>query len=93
MPLYNKLPDNAPREFDVIIAGGGLAGCVVAGRLAEADPKLSILVLEQGPNNYEDPQIVHPALYPRNLFPSSSFTLFWQGNKSPQLADRRPIVR
>lgn len=22
MPLYTKLPDNAPREFDVIIAGG-----------------------------------------------------------------------
>lgn len=65
---------------------------MIAGRLAEADPELSILVIEQGPNNYEEPQIVHPALYPRNLFPSSNFTLFWQGNKSPQLADRCPIV-
>lgn len=72
---------------------GGLAGCVIAGRLAEAGPNLSILVIEQGPNNYEEPQVVHPALYPRNLFPSSNFTLFWQGNKSPQLADRSPIVR
>lgn len=72
---------------------GGLAGCVIAGRLTEADPNLSILVIEQGPDNFEEPQVVHPALYPRNLFPSSNFTLFWQGNKSPQLADRSPIVR
>jgi alcohol oxidase len=71
---------------------GGLAGCVVAGRLAEADPSLSILVIEQGPNNYEVDQVVYPALYPRNLFPNSKYTLFWQGNHSPQLAGRRPIV-
>lgn len=71
---------------------GGLAGCVVAGRLAEADPDLSILVIEQGPNNYEADQVVYPALYPRNLFPNSKYTLFWQGNQAPQLADRRPIV-
>ena len=71
---------------------GGLAGCVVAGRLAEADPGLSILVIEQGPNNYEVDQVVYPALYPRNLFPNSKYTLFWQGNHAPQLADRRPIV-
>lgn len=71
---------------------GGLAGCVVAGRLAEADSGLSILVIEQGPNSYGAPEVVHPALYPRNLFPNSKYTLFWQGNESPQLADRKPIV-
>lgn len=91
MGLYTKLPEHL-QEVDVIIAGGGLAGCVVAGRLAEADPKLSILVIEQGPDNYGVPDVVHPALYPRNLFPTSKLTLFWQGNESPQLADRRPIV-
>jgi len=71
---------------------GGLAGCVVAGRLAEADPKLTILIIEQGPNSYEVPEVVHPGLYPRNLFPTSKYTLFWQGNESPQLAGRKPIV-
>lgn len=38
------------------------------------------------------PEVVHPALYPRNLFPSSKITLFWQTKKSPQLVDRSPIV-
>jgi alcohol oxidase len=42
------------------------------------------LVIEQGLNSYGAPEVVHPALYPRNLF--------WQGNQSPQLADRKPIV-
>jgi hypothetical protein len=91
MGMFTKLPKEL-EEVDVIVAGGGLAGCVVAGRLAEADPSLSILVIEQGPNNYEVDQVVYPALYPRNLFPNSKYTLFWQGNHSPQLADRRPIV-
>ncbi|KAK5162728.1 uncharacterized protein LTR77_011211 [Saxophila tyrrhenica] len=91
MPLHTKLPSDLT-EFDVIIAGGGLAGCVVAGRLAEADPKTSILVIEQGPNNYNEPLVVHPALYPRNLFPSSKYTLFWHGKQSKELAGRSPIV-
>ena len=65
---------------------------MIASRLAEADRDLSILVIEQGPNNYQMPEVVHPALYPRNLFPSSKITLFWQTNKSDQLGGRAPIV-
>ncbi|GAB7361783.1 hypothetical protein MBLNU230_g1827t1 [Neophaeotheca triangularis] len=91
MGIYTKLPQGLD-EVDVIVAGGGLAGCVVAGRLAEADPQLSVLVIEGGPDNYGVPEVVHPALYPRNLMPTSKHTLFWQGNQSKQLADRRPIV-
>lgn len=56
MPLYTKLPSDL-KEVDVIIAGGGLAGCVVAGRLAEASRDLSILVIEQGPNSYNVPEM------------------------------------
>lgn len=65
---------------------------MVASRLAEADPKLSILVIEQGVNNYNLEEVVHPALFPRNLLFHSKTTLFWKGNKSSQLADREPIV-
>lgn len=41
------LPQDAPEVFDFIVAGGGTAGCVVAGRLAE-NPNVSILVIEAG---------------------------------------------
>jgi len=35
--------------YDYIVIGGGLAGCVVASRLHERIPSLSILVIEAGP--------------------------------------------
>ena len=40
--------------FDVVIVGGGAAGCVVAARLAESSPR-SILLLEAGPDRRANP--------------------------------------
>ena len=40
-------------KYDVVIVGGGAAGCVLAGRLA-ADGRTSVLLLEAGPD-YPDP--------------------------------------
>jgi choline dehydrogenase len=40
-------------KYDVVIVGGGAAGCVLAGRLA-ADGKTSVLLLEAGAD-YADP--------------------------------------
>lgn len=39
MPVYNNIAHGLD-EVDVIIAGGGTAGCVAAGRIAAADPNL-----------------------------------------------------
>ncbi|PSR85574.1 hypothetical protein BD289DRAFT_368349 [Coniella lustricola] len=49
MPSINE----APKNFDFIVVGGGTAGCVVAGRLAE-NPKVNVLVIEAGISNPED---------------------------------------
>ncbi|KAJ9646228.1 hypothetical protein H2204_000891 [Knufia peltigerae] len=91
MGLYTELPGDL-YDVDVIVAGGGTAGCVVAARLAEADPNLRVLLIEQGQNNYERPEVVYPALFPGNILTDSKTALFWKGNKSVQLADREPIV-
>ena len=40
-------------KYDVVIVGGGAAGCVLAARLA-ADARTSVLLLEAGPD-YPDP--------------------------------------
>ncbi|KAI1773250.1 GMC oxidoreductase [Hypoxylon cercidicola] len=91
MGLYKKLAADL-EEVDVIIAGGGTAACIVAGRLAEADPGLSILVVEGGPDNYDNPKITIPGLYQSNLQPESETVIFYKSAKSKQLADQERIV-
>jgi choline dehydrogenase-like flavoprotein len=50
------------RYFDYIIVGGGTTGLVVATRLSE-DPSVSVLVLEAGAPNLNDPEILIPAVF------------------------------
>ncbi|VUC33986.1 unnamed protein product [Clonostachys rosea] len=71
---------------------GGTAACVVAGRLAEADPGLSILLIEQGQDNRGVQNIENPVFFLDHLLPTSTRTLFYKGNKAEQLAGREPIV-
>ncbi|KAI8650033.1 hypothetical protein NCS56_01455000 [Fusarium sp. Ph1] len=91
MGFYTKLAENID-EVDVIIAGGGTAACVVAGRLAEADPSLSILLIEGGPDNKDVANIQHPVFFLDHLLPTSKTTIFYKGNKSEKLAGRECIV-
>ncbi|QRW20974.1 GMC oxidoreductase [Rhizoctonia solani] len=78
-------------DFDIVFVGGTTA-CVTAGRLAKANPELHILLVEQGPNNYQEPNVVTPALFLSHQAPGSKTTIFWKGNKSDALNGRSPIV-
>ncbi|KAJ0348205.1 hypothetical protein COL26b_005797 [Colletotrichum chrysophilum] len=91
MSVYTELPSDLT-EVDIIIAGGGTAGSIIASRLAEADASTTILVIEQGGDSYNVTNVIYPALFERNTLPGSDTALFWKANKSPQLADREPIV-
>ncbi|KAI1344479.1 GMC oxidoreductase [Xylariaceae sp. FL0016] len=91
MGLYKKLGGEL-KEVDVIIAGGGTAACIIAGRLAEADPELSILLIEGGHDNYQDPKVVTPLRFMQHLHPNSDSTLFYKAIKNKKLADRECIV-
>jgi choline dehydrogenase len=44
------------KTFDYIVCGGGLTGLVVASRLSE-DPSISVLVIEGGGDDHEDPRV------------------------------------
>lgn len=71
---------------------GGTAACVVAGRLAEADPSLSILLIEGGQDNRGVQNIENPVFFLDHLLPTSTTTLFYKGNKSDNLGGRESIV-
>ncbi|MCV2423674.1 GMC family oxidoreductase N-terminal domain-containing protein, partial [Paucibacter sp. DJ4R-1] len=89
-----RVPKPEPQEVDVIVAGGGPAGCVVAGRLAKADPNLQVMLIEYGPNNIDDPMVSTPAVYPRNmrLLESDKAHFYYDTNKSQHLRGRKTIV-
>ncbi|KAF8813030.1 alcohol oxidase [Phlegmacium glaucopus] len=80
--------DHGSTIYDIIFVGGGAAACVTAGRLAEADPSLKILIVETGPHTRDVPDHVQPARCFRCLMrPTDTFT-FHVAKPSPALRDR-----
>lgn len=49
-----------PASADYIIVGGGIGGCALASRLRQGDPKLSIVLLEAGPDSNGHPLTTAP---------------------------------
>jgi len=44
--------------------------CVVAGRLANLDHNLQVMLIEAGESNLNNPWVYRPGIYPRNMFVS-----------------------
>ena len=71
---------------DIVIVGGGSAGCILAARLSE-DPGCRVLLLEAGPPD-RDIWISLPAGYAK-LYASGKYDWRYETEPEPNLDDRR----
>ncbi|KAJ7455242.1 GMC oxidoreductase-domain-containing protein [Mycena galericulata] len=83
---------STPLEFDVIFAGGGTSGCLIAGRLAAAEPSLRILILEAGEHTRGLPAHTQPARYFSHLAPTSTTVTFNVAKPSEHIGGRSLIT-
>jgi len=82
----------AGRPFDLIVVGGGTAGCVVAARASE-DPARRVLLLEAGPDPQPIPDIVSDPKRQSELILESPYVRMYEveradGSSFPLLSGR-----
>lgn len=60
--------------------------------LANLDHNLSVLLIEGGENNLNNPWVFRPGIYPRNMKLDSKTATFYESRPSEWLAGRKAIV-
>lgn len=71
---------------DIIIVGGGTAGCLLASRLS-SQSNLDILLLEAGENRNDDPKVLTP-LISRRMFGDPAYDWCFETLDQPELGGR-----
>jgi hypothetical protein len=79
-------------EVPQIHTDSSRCGCVVAGRLANLDHNLQVLLIEGGENNLNNPWVYRPGIYPRNMKLDSKTASFYYSRPSEWLDGRRAVV-
>lgn len=70
----------------------GCCSCVVAGRLANLDHNLQVMLIEAGESNLNNPWVYRPGIYPRNMKLDSKTASFYYSRPSEWLGGRRAVV-
>ncbi|KAH7923954.1 alcohol oxidase [Leucogyrophana mollusca] len=86
------MPSATTSEYDIIFAGGGTTACLVAGRLAAANPTLRILILEAGPHTKDVENHTLPSRCLENVEPGSNSVFFNVAEETADLGGRPLIV-
>ena len=84
-PHNHELAD----EYDYVIVGGGVAGMVLAEQLSE-DPRISVLLLEAGPDGTNSSTINTPAYAALN--DHTPYTWNYTSQPDPNLNGARPAL-
>ena len=71
---------------------GGACGCLIAGRLAAADPSLRLLILEAGPHTRGLNVHRQPARYMTHQDPAAKMFTFNVAKPSEKVGDRAVVV-
>jgi alcohol oxidase len=70
----------------------GWAASLTLGRLANLDHKLTVLLIEGGENNLNNPWVYRPGIFPRNMKLDSKTATFYESRPSKWLGGRKAIV-